>query len=146
MAAAGIDTSKLRFEPVTKAAIEASYLWDEEVLYPWDCVPDWKGKDSKGFDLALWYGQELCGLCYATPRKSVVQIKVVLLQGKPDKKHPLRGLIAPLSLLAIEFYARMLRCIEIEIQDPDPGAIPYYLTLGFTFDKTDRLVISVGAA
>jgi hypothetical protein len=34
---------------------------------------------------------------------------------------------------------------EIEIQDPDTGAIRYYLELGFTFDTAGRLVISVGA-
>jgi len=141
----GIDVKLVRFEPVTHAAIDASYLWDEGFSYPWECIQEWKSKDAKGFDLALWYGRELCGLCYATPRKSVIQIKVVLLQGKPERTHPLRGLVAPLSLLAIDFYARMLRCTEIEIQDPDTGAIRYYLELGFTFDTAGRLVISVGA-
>lgn len=145
MEASGIDANLVRFEPVTNHAIDASYQWEEAGSYPWECIQEWKRKDAKGFDLALWYGQELCGLCYATPRKSVIQIKVVLLQGKPDRTHPLRGLVAPLSLLATDFYARMLRCTEIEIQDPDAGAIRYYLALGFTFDAAGRLVISVGA-
>jgi len=37
----------------------------------------------------------------------------------------------------------MLGCVEIEVQEPDPGAISYYQKLGFIFDKTNRLVISI---
>jgi hypothetical protein len=37
----------------------------------------------------------------------------------------------------------MLGCDEIEVQEPDPGAISYYQKLGFIFDKTNRLVFSL---
>jgi len=113
----------------------------EAALYPWESVPDWKCKDAKGLDLAIWYEQKLCGLCYATPRKSTICIKIVLLQGHPDRFHPLRGLIAPIALLATDTYARMLGYNEIEIQDPDPNVVPYYQNLGFRFDQANRLVI-----
>ncbi|MHC8405134.1 hypothetical protein [Pseudomonas sp. TMB3-21] len=46
-----------------------------------------------------------------------------------------------MALLATEFYARMVGCSEIEIQDPDPDVVSYYLELGFAFDETQRLVI-----
>jgi hypothetical protein len=138
-----IDTSVISFDPITTAAIDASHLWTEAVLYPWDSIPDWKCKDAKGFDLAIWYAQKLCGLCYATPRRSTVCIKIILLQGHPDKTHPLRGWIAQMALLAAEFYTRMLGCNEIEIQDPDPNVVSYYQELGFNFDETNRLVIYV---
>ncbi|MCS3838000.1 hypothetical protein HNR03_002607 [Pseudomonas sp. JAI111] len=138
-----IDMSVISFDPITSAAIDASHLWTEAVLYPWDSIPGWKCKDAKGFDLAIWYAQMLCGLCYATPRRSTVCIKIILLQGHPDKTHPLRGSIAQMALLAAEFYARMLGCKEIEIQDPAPNVVSYYQELGFNFDETNRLVIYV---
>lgn len=135
-----IDISAVRFEPITAAAIERCHLWEGAVIYPWDHVPDWKSKDAKGLDLAIWHQQNLCGLCYATPRRSTVCLKIVLLEGDPDKSHPLRGLIAPIAILAADFYARMLGCTEIEIQDPDPNVVFYYRELGFEFDQTNRLV------
>ncbi|MEK2631405.1 hypothetical protein AAAC13_00735 [Pseudomonas aeruginosa] len=88
----GIDPLQIRFEPITDEAIEASHLWgDDAELYRWEDVPSWKAKDRKGFDLSLWYGSELCGLCYATPRKSSICIKLILLEGNPDDSHPLKG-------------------------------------------------------
>lgn len=139
--ASNIDISVVRIEPITAAAIEKCHLWEGVANYPWERIPEWKRKDAKGLDLAIWYEQNLCGLCYATPRRSAICLKIVLLQGDPDKLHPLRGLIAPVALLAAEFYARMLECREIEIQDPDPNVVFYYRELGFDFDQTNRLVI-----
>ncbi|EXF91861.1 hypothetical protein HK44_013725 [Pseudomonas fluorescens HK44] len=141
--AAGINASALKFDPITLESIDAYHLWGETVLYPWDNIPDWKRKDAKGLDLAIWYEGELCGLCYATPRKSTICIKIVLLQGRTSDTHPLRGWVAPMALLVTEFYARMLGCCEIEVQEPAPGVIPYYQKLGFDFDKTNRLVFSL---
>lgn len=142
--ARGIDTSQIRFDSITEAEIEASDLWGQEsTLYPWESVHDWKQTDTRGFDLSIWFGQELCGLCYATPRKSRICIKIVILEGKPDKSHPLRGAVAPLALTAIESYAILIGCTEIEVQEPAVGAIPVYENLGFTFDPTGRLVLTI---
>jgi len=138
--AAGIDAQLLRIDPITPLAINAYHQWSGPIGYPWDDVLEWKTKDAKGLDLAFWYEDELCGLCYATPRKSTICIKIVLLQGHTYKAHTLRGWIAPMALLTTEFYARKLGCTEIEVQEPDSGAISYYQTLGFYFDTTDRLV------
>lgn len=137
----GIDVAAVRFEPITAAALLKCHLWDTTAIYPWDHIPDWKRKDAKGFDLAIWYGQILCGLCYATPRRSTICLKIVLLQGDPDRSHPLRGLIAQIAILAADFYARMLGCIVIEIQEPDPNVVFYYRDLGFEFDQNNRLVM-----
>ncbi|ALY66745.1 TPA: N-acetyltransferase [Pseudomonas aeruginosa] len=142
----GIDPLQVRFEPITNEAIEASLLWGEESeLYPWEDVPSWMAKDRKGFDLSLWYGPELCGLCYATPKQSSICIKIILLEGKPDCSHPLKGEVASLALLAIEYYARMIKCTEIEVQAPEPLVVPWYQELGFDYTENGRLVIQVNA-
>lgn len=142
----GVDPHQVRFEPITQEAIEACQHWGEEATqYPWEDVPTWKSKDRKGFDLSLWYGPELCGLCYATPRQSSVCIKIILLEGKHDREHPLKGQVASLTLLAIDYYARMIQCTEIEVQDPEPGAVPWYCELGFAYSEDGRLVIQVNA-
>ena len=143
MSALGVDPCLIRFEPIDYAALLVSDTWQKSV-YPWSSVSQWKVKDAKGFDLALWYDQILCGMCYATPRKSRLRIKIILLEGKPEGIHPLKGMVAPLALRAVDLYALMLGCKAIEIQQPEPHVVDYYLTLGFRFDESGRLVISVG--
>lgn len=141
---AGIDVTQIRFEPITDQALEASYLWgDEAELYPWEEVPKWKADDYKGFDISLWFGIELCGMAYATPKQSKLSIKVVLLEGKPDRTHPLKGFVASLVLEAIDNYAGLLELEEIEIENPAAGAVPWYQELGFQYDATKRLVMAI---
>ena len=141
---AGIDVSQIRFETITEEAIKESHLWgDEASLFPWEDVRFWKADDYKGIDISLWFGVELCGMAYATPKQSKLCIKVILLEGKPDKSHPLRGFVAPLVLLAIGNYAALLGCVEIEIEDPAAGAVLWYLELGFHYDATKRLVMAI---
>lgn len=143
----GLDPELIRYEPITQSALEQSYLWGSEAsLYPWEDVPVWKNKDRNGFDISLWYGQELCGLCYASPKASAICIKVILLEGKPSESHPLKGEIAALVLIAISRYARMLGLSQIEIQDPAAGAVRWYKELGFDYDDQRRLVIAVTSA
>ncbi|MGB3123827.1 MAG: N-acetyltransferase [Pseudomonas sp.] len=138
-----LDASKVRFDVIDAHAVEAFYLWGGDAQFPWEDVHEWKAMDVKGFDLSIWHDGQLCGLCYATPRDSNVTIKIVLLEGSPDREHPLKGLIAALALSAIDTYARVLGCCCIEIQEPRPDVVPTYERLGFGYDKKRRLVISV---
>ncbi|MGB7644927.1 MAG: N-acetyltransferase [Pseudomonas fluorescens] len=142
-----LDSSRVRFDVIDSTALEGFYRWEGETShFPWEDVPAWKIKDIKGFDLSIWYDEQLCGLCYATPRDSKVTIKIVLLEGNPDKKHPLKGYIAALALSAVDAYARTIKCVSIEIQDPEPKVVPWYEKLGFVLDEANRLVISVQPA
>ena len=139
-----VEAIQVRIEPITHEAVTACLGWSESgCSFPWEEIVDWKDNDPKGFDIAIWFASELCGLCYASPRKSRLCIKVILLQGNPSKSHPLRGEIAVLALTSIDFYARMLGCQEIEVQDPLEGAMSVYEALGFTLTAEGRLVIQV---
>lgn len=147
LAKKGIDAHCIRYEPITHEALDQCYLWGSQAqLYPWEHVSHWKMRDGRAFDLSLWYETELCGLCFATPKSSTLSIKVILLEGKPDVGHPLKGEVAALSLIAISRYARMLKLDQIEIFKPDSGAINWYRELGFEFDHQGRLVIAIGEA
>ncbi|ATN10689.1 N-acetyltransferase [Pseudomonas sp. FDAARGOS_380] len=138
-----LDASKVRFDVIDGRAVDAFYLWGGDAQFPWEDVPAWKALDARGFDLSIWHDQQLCGLCYATPRNSKVTIKIVLLEGSSDSEHPLKGLIAALALGAIDSYARIIGCSRIEIQEPRPDVVPTYERLGFSYDESQRLVISV---
>lgn len=143
---AELDVEKVRFEPIGNRAIEALQSWDKQTHhFPWEEVSRWADRDLKGFDVSLWSEHVLCGLCYASPRRSNHCIKIILLEGKPGPENPLRGLVASLLLFAVSEYARMLRFSQIEVQQPDPGVEFLYLSLGFVRDAAGRLVKPLGA-
>lgn len=138
-----LNAAKVSFDVIDSRAIEAFYRWGGDAQFPWEDVPAWKALDAKGFDLSIWHDEQLCGLCYATPRDSNVTIKIVLLEGSSDSEHPLKGLIAALALGAVDAYARVIGCSRIEIQEPRPNVVQTYERLGFSYDGMQRLVISV---
>jgi hypothetical protein len=67
------------------------------------------------------------------------------LEGKPGRPRLLKNRIAPLALIAVEHYARIIGSTLIEIQEPAEGAVPIYQKPGFEFDNEDRLVMAIGS-
>lgn len=138
----GIDLSHVRFEAINAQALEACERW-EDPHFLWDEVIGWKAKEPLSLDIAIWFDEELCGLCFANPNNSRQRIRIVRLEGRPGKAHPLKRHIATLAMMAIDRYAQFLGSKYIEVQEPLEGAIPIYQRLGFAFDYEGRLVIAV---
>lgn len=147
LARRGLSPELVRLEPIDSVAMQAYNAWPDPVSdYQWEEVHHWKQEDCKGIDLALWYDAQLCGMCYATPRGSQLTIKIILLERSPGLGNPLRGLVMAMMVITILDYAEMLECKEIEVQDPEPGAVKHYQVQGFSFQgaaKNPRLVLAV---
>lgn len=143
----GLSPELVRFDTIDTAAMDAYNEWPSPVAgYPWESVHDWKQRDSKGLDLALWYDTQLCGLCYATPRGSKLTITIILLERSAGPGNPLQGLVMAMMVFTILTYAEILGCKEIEVQDPDPGAVEHYEEQGFEVQgagKKLRLFLAV---
>ncbi|MHC8298512.1 hypothetical protein [Pseudomonas sp. ZS1P83] len=137
-----LDLSKVRFEPIDAQALNACERWDDP-HFSWHEVIGWKAKEPLALDLSIWFDEQLCGLCFANPNKSRQRIRIVRLERRPGKVHPLKKRIAPLSLLVIEQYATIIGSGVIEVQEPLKGAIPTYQQLGFYYDAERRLVKAV---
>ncbi|WP_213937233.1 hypothetical protein [Pseudomonas sp. dw_612] len=136
------DLSQVRFEAINAQALDACERWE----YPhflWDEVIGWKAKEPLSLDIAIWFDEELCGLCFANPNNSRQRIRIVRLEGRPGAAHPLKRRIATLAMMAIDRYAQILGSKYIEVQEPLEGAISVYQQLGFAFDSEGRLVIAV---
>jgi len=137
-----VDLSRVRFEAINPQAMNAFQHWNDP-HFSWNEVAGWKTREPMCFDLAIWFDLELCGLCFANPNQSRQRVKIVRLEGSSDKFHPLKSLIASLTLTAVTHYAQIIGSKQIEIQEPVEGAIPTYQQLGFKFDIQGRLVMLV---
>lgn len=134
-----VDHSRVRLEAIDAQALSAYEEWFDP-HFSWQDVVRWKAKEPLGFDLAIWFDQELCGLCFANPNQSRLRVKIVRLEGKPDNDHPLKSRVATFALTAVTHFARIIGSTQIEIQEPLPGVISLYRQLGFEFDSEGRLV------
>jgi len=104
-----IDAAAVKFEPITPAAINQYFLWEGPTLFPWDDLADWKSKDAKGLDLAIWYKQILCGLVPSPDECAVAVLEredlSVPLRGQSSfmiaeqNSHPCRNKVLPLGPL-----------------------------------------------
>jgi hypothetical protein len=137
-----VDHSRVRFEAIDASALSAYEGWLDP-HFSWREVVRWKAREPLGFDLAIWFDQELCGLCFANPNQSRLRVKIVRLEGKPGSDHPLKSRVATFALTAVTHFARIIGSKQIEIQEPLSGVIPLYRQLGFEFDSEGRLVMPV---
>ncbi|WP_409318411.1 hypothetical protein [Pseudomonas sp. KCJK9016] len=65
----GTDFSKIRFEPIDAIALSAFELW-ENPHFCWREIAAWKSREPLSLDIAIWFEEQLCGLCFANPNKS----------------------------------------------------------------------------
>lgn len=137
-----VDHSRVRFEAIDAHALNAYETWLDP-FFSWQDVIGWKAREPMGFDLAIWFDQELCGLCFANPNQSRLRVKIVRLEGQPGNNHPLKSRVATYALTAVIHFARIIGSKHIEIQEPLSGVIPLYRQLGFQFDSEGRLVMLV---
>lgn len=137
-----IDLSRIRYEAINTHALAAWEHW-EDSYFSWDEVTEWKAREPLALDIAIWFDEQLCGLCFANPNRSRQRIRIVRLEGYPGTPHPLKKRIASLSILVIEQYARIIGSTLMEVQEPLDGAISIYKRLGFYFDADRRLVKAV---
>jgi hypothetical protein len=81
-----IDLSKVRFEAINAQALDAWKCW-EHPHFAWDEVVGWKAREPLALGLAIWFEEELCGLCFANPNNSGRRLRIVRLEGRPWDGH-----------------------------------------------------------
>ncbi|WP_367374560.1 hypothetical protein [Pseudomonas lini] len=134
-----LDLSKVRFEAIDAQALDACEHW-QDPHFSWGEVVEWKAREPLALDIAIWFEEELCGLCFVNPNNSRRRIRIVRLEGRPKEAHPLKNRIATLAMLVIEQYAQIIGSRLLEVQEPCVGAVSIYQQLGFNFDTEGRLV------
>ncbi|WP_263143978.1 hypothetical protein [Pseudomonas sp. RIT-PI-AD] len=121
------EPGSLRIREIDLEAISDYETWlNSEYDFGWERVPKWKRRDPKALDIALWHGEKLGGLCYASPKDSREKMLVLYLQRNPDKSLPTAGHVAWICLTAVRFYGVLLDLKWVVVKDPLPEARHVY--------------------
>lgn len=122
---------------------EACRLWAEtwqtversEPEGGWDWAEFHNGTSWRGdqFCIALWHNDTtLCGLALLTVTKAAIQVEV--LEGNPDRNHPLKKSVLPILLDASTRFAQVVGRSELRLVEPAEGLIAIYCGVyGFEF-------------
>lgn len=130
----GIDFTQVRVDCIDSVALAQLEEWDSDQGFPWSDAPEVVREDSRNLDLSLWYGDQLCGLCFATPSGKRTVVRIKLLEGRPNGPagpHPLKGRVIELCVFAVSQYCKIIGATQIEIEKPLPGAVPAYQNAAF---------------
>lgn len=80
---AGHDLSKVRFGPIDAEALDAFELW-ENPHFCWREIAKWKSREPLSLDIAIWFEEQLCGLCFVNPNKSASEFESYDWRGGPE--------------------------------------------------------------
>lgn len=134
----GIDFAQVHFGRIDAKALGQFAEWGSEHGFPWHDTPGYIKSDARHLDLSLWYGDTLCGLCFATPSGARTLVRIRLLEGKPlqpDGHHKLKKRVIELCVLAVTQYCKIIGAKVIQIDDPLDGAIHVYEQNNFTMNN-----------
>jgi hypothetical protein len=102
------------------------------VQWPWrDMAADYRRNWTDRFELAIWSGDRLCGLCLGKAANNRHHIALRFLEASPDPSHPLKGAVALAAFEAANAYGIVLGADYLYLMDPLPGTLARYLAMGF---------------
>jgi len=140
-----VDFSLVRFAQIDAAALAQFDEWGSGHGFCWHHTPSHMQNEARHLDLSLWYGDMLCGLCFASPSGSRTLVRIKLLEGKPSKPipHALITRVIELCTFAVAQYCKIIGAVQIVIDSPLEDAVPKYIRAGYELVRGE-LVMAVG--
>lgn len=87
-------------------------------------------RDPDRFEVAIWSGQELCGLAIGKASNGRTLVSVRFLEGSPRRNHPFEGRVIRICAAAADGYGLEIGAQKVHFVDPYPAVIPNYLEIG----------------
>lgn len=99
-------------------------------MFDWREIDTHFKRDTDRFEVAVWSGEELCGLASGRSSNGPDNVTIHFLERmRPD--NPLKGRIALLVTETADRYAKIQQKQRVKIKDPLADAIVVYETLRF---------------
>jgi hypothetical protein len=95
----------------------------------WEWFNVTKRRKVRCYDLAVWHGEQLCGLAFGPA--STDWIGIAFVEGNPDKTHPLKGKITDIAIAVLETQAAALDIRETRLLRPLPELVERYRRRGY---------------
>ena len=134
-----LDFSRLSLRPIDQAALAAQSQWpppddpDREIGWSWEAkCRQYRRNHMARIELAIWNGDELCGLMLGKASEGRLVVKVNYLQGSTLSTHVLKGWITDIATRCAELFAMAIDADWVAIQEPDEDLVGHYQSLGFT--------------
>jgi len=133
-----VNIPQVKLTPINQKALSFYRKWPDIGNVPPDGGWNWerwslhyKEKYPKRFDIAIWYSSTLCGLALGKMSEKNIHVRLEVLEGSTDIRHPLKGRVAYIALTALEMFGYALNAEEARVIDPVDGAIKSYSKLGY---------------
>jgi hypothetical protein len=136
-AQANIIPSDVILKPIDDYALEAYQNWPDRMV-DWDWVKIVKKyrKNTKRFEVAVWYQNELMGLAIGKPSRAKTLVRINFIEGRADRPTILRKRIVPITIKVGMNYGILLQAKKLFIMEPFLELINYYKGQeGFTYIK-----------
>jgi hypothetical protein len=95
--------------------------------WSWARAYPWFHKRPARFEVSVWAGSELCGLCFGKPSLAKTKLGLNLIEATPIRPSPLGRPVFPVISYAASLYAYAIGAEELCILDPLDGVIEYYM-------------------
>ena len=135
----GLDFSALSLKGIDQVALDAQMEWpaehheEREIGWTWaGALQQYRQNHRARIELAIWNGDELCGLMLGKASDGRLVVKVNYLQGSTLPGHPLKGWVAVISTRCAEVFANSIGAGWVAIQEPLDALIDYYSSLGYS--------------
>ena len=80
----------------------------------------------KRFELAIWHGEDLCGLAIGTASDGNTLVSIRYLEGWPLVGHHFQGRVLQIIAVAVAAYGREIGAQKMRFVDPYEDLIPLY--------------------
>lgn len=105
--------------------------------WDWERILQRAWRRPSAFHMAVWSGDDLCGLAVGRlSKRRPLGVRHTLslhfMESAHDERHPLRHFIAKLVIAAADAYGRLAGASRLRLIEPLPGVVRYYEDLGFT--------------
>lgn len=91
------------------------------------------------FDVSIWDGDRLCGMCCGRASKGPSHLNIHLLERFPVVDDHLRGFVAEIAIEAADNFAKIIGREFVRLRDPLPSAAAkVYIPMGFELDRATK--------